>query len=176
MERSSRCWGGEQSVSGRFLQAWVGSLMNERAGVSWLLPFSLSFPGAQIPDSASPEKPSVPHCSHLARMHLPHPPLPPSGLGGDGWGAMRLLSCHGIFWEAVQKWQAFPRHPAPAQPLPNKDNPQGLAALSALGEAAGEESWECPRESRRVRPCRGRMLRRRLPEVLMPCTILHRHV
>lgn len=52
---------------------------------------------------------------------------------------MQLLSCHSIFWEAVQRWQAFPCHPAPAQPLPNKDNPQGLSAPSALGEAAGEE-------------------------------------
>lgn len=42
---------------------------------------------------------------------------------------MQLLSCHGIFWEAVQRWQSFPCHPAPAQPLQNKDNPKGSQLL-----------------------------------------------
>lgn len=57
---------------------------------------------------------------------------------------MQFLSCLSIFWEAVQRWQTFLCPPAPAQALQNKDNSQGLSAPSALGEAAGEESWECP--------------------------------
>lgn len=66
---------------------------------------------------------------------------------------MQLLGCHSIFQEALQTSQAFPYHPAPAKLLWDKGKSQGLSAPLALGEAAGVESWECPRESCRVRPC-----------------------